>query len=277
MESMSNAPHLLTQARTGYRLGHGQLLDHLFLDGLEDAYEGRLMGHYADTIAETLGFERAGQDAYAAESIRRARRAVDEGRFDAEIAPVAVGQGRSRAELARDETPGRCEPERLASLKPAFRSGGTVTAGNASSISDGAAALVLARASLAEAHGAAPLARILGHATHAQAPGAFTTAPARAVERLLAQVGWRTADVDLFEINEAFAVVAQIALRDLGIDAERLNVEGGACALGHPIGATGARIVVTLVHALRRRGLRRGVAALCIGGGEAAAIAIEVA
>ncbi|MCB1890343.1 MAG: acetyl-CoA C-acyltransferase [Rhodocyclaceae bacterium] len=275
MESMTNAPHLLTRARAGYRLGHGQLHDHLFLDGLEDAYEGQLMGYYADTIAEELGIGRAAQDACAAESVRRAQAAVASGAFDAEIAPVAANAGRARVALVRDETPATCDAERLASARAAFRPNGSVTAGNASSISDGAAALVLARQSTAAAHGRTPLARIVGHATHAQAPSRFTTAPAHAVNKLLAQIGWEVADVDLFEINEAFAVVALIARQALDIPADRLNVDGGACALGHPIGATGARLVVTLIHALRRRGLRRGIAALCIGGGEAAAIAIE--
>ncbi len=275
MESMTNAPHLLTRARAGYRLGHGQLHDHLFLDGLEDAYEGQLMGYYADTIAEARDIGRAAQDAYAAESIRRAQAAVAGGDFDAEIAPVATSAGRARVALARDETPDTCDAGRLDRARAAFRPNGSVTAGNASSISDGAAALVLARESTAVAHGRSPLARIVGHATHAQAPSRFTTAPAHAVQKLLEKIGWEAGDVDLFEINEAFAVVALIAREDLGIPPDRLNVDGGACALGHPIGATGARLVVTLIHGLRRRGLKRGIAALCIGGGEAAAIAIE--
>ena len=266
MESMSNAPYLLEKARTGYRLGHGRVFDHMFLDGLEDAYDkGRSMGTFAEDTAEHYQFTRAAQDEYALESLDRARAATASGAFAAEL--VAAGG------LGEDEAPGRAKPEKIPLLKPAFREGGTVTAATSSSISDGGAALVVARRAAVEAE---PLARIVGHASHAQAPAWFTTAPVFAIRKLLDRVGWRVDDVDLFEVNEAFAVVAMAAMRDLAIPRERLNVNGGACALGHPIGCSGARIVVTLVHALRARGLRRGVASLCIGGGEATAVAVEV-
>ncbi|EPX84844.1 acetyl-CoA acetyltransferase [Rubellimicrobium thermophilum DSM 16684] len=268
MESMSNAPYLLDHARGGYRFGHGRLHDHMVLDGLEDAYErGRAMGDFAEDCATAFGFSRADQDGYALESLSRAQEALAEGRFLAETVPLE--------ELAQDEGPARARPERIARLPPAFREGGTLTAANSSSIADGAAALVLMAEDIAAATGAAPLARILGHATHAQAPAQFTTAPAGAVRKLLDRLGWGAETVDLWEINEAFAVVAMAAMRELRIPRERLNVNGGACALGHPIGATGARILVTLVHALRTQGLRRGIAALCIGGGEATAVAVE--
>lgn len=269
MESMSRAPYLLDKARTGYRAGHARMLDHMFLDGLEDAYDaGRAMGTFAEDCAQTYGFTREAQDAYALQSLDRARQAIDSGAFDAEL--IAIG------EVTQDEQPGRARPEKIPHLKPAFREGGTVTAANASSISDGAAALVLTRASVAEAQGLEPLAVIRGHAGHAQAPGLFTTAPVPAMQKLLDGIGWSVADVDLWEINEAFAVVAMAAIRDLSLDPERVNVNGGACALGHPIGCSGARIVVTLLAALRARGLRRGVASLCIGGGEATALAVEL-
>ncbi|WP_050838946.1 acetyl-CoA C-acyltransferase, partial [Bordetella pertussis] len=273
MESMSNAPHLIPKARQGYRLGDGQLLDHMYRDGLQDAYEGRLMGHYADLAAREYGFSREQQDAYAHESVLRAQRSVAEGEFAEEIAPIAglARRGAPAAMVAVDETPGLCDVSRLASLKPVFNADGTVTAGNASSISDGAAALVLTRQAHAERLGLAPQARIVGHATAALPPGQFPAAPVRAIARLFERVGWDRDSVDLFEINEAFAVVTMIALRELGLPAERVNVNGGACALGHPVGATGARLIVTLMHALRRRGLRRGVACLCLGGGEATA------
>jgi acetyl-CoA C-acetyltransferase len=265
MESMSNAPYLLEKARSGYRIGHGRVMDHMFLDGLEDAYDkGRSMGSFAEDCAEAYQFTRAAQDAYALESLDRAKAATASGAFAAEL--VATGG------LGEDEAPGRAKLERIPLLKPAFREGGTVTAATSSSISDGGAALVIARPSATDA---APLARIVGHASHAQAPGWFTTAPVFAVRKLLDRVGWRVEEVDLFEVNEAFAVVAMAAMRDLAIPRERLNVNGGACALGHPIGCSGARIMVTLVHALRARGLRRGVASLCIGGGEATAVAVE--
>ncbi|MGE8612136.1 MAG: acetyl-CoA C-acyltransferase [Achromobacter veterisilvae] len=277
MESMSNAPHLIPKARQGYRLGDGQLLDHMYRDGLQDAYEGHLMGHYADLAASEHGFSRAQQDAYAEQSVLRAQRSIAAGAFAAEIAPIAARarRGEAAAPIADDETPGLCDASRLGSLKPVFTPGGTVTAGNASSISDGAAALVLTRQGHAQRLGLASRARIAGHAAAALAPGQFPVAPVHAIARLLERVGWSSDSVDLFEINEAFAVVALIAMRGLGLPAERVNVDGGACALGHPVGATGARIIVTLLHALERRDLRRGVACLCLGGGEATAIAIE--
>ncbi|AZB57076.1 acetyl-CoA C-acyltransferase [Cereibacter sphaeroides] len=269
MESMSNAPYLLDKARGGYRIGHGRVLDHMFLDGLEDAYDrGRAMGTFAEDCAEAYQFTRDAQDAYALASLARAQAAIAEGRFAAEV--VAMDG------VAVDEAPGRARPEKIPQLRPAFREGGTVTAANSSSISDGAAALVIASAGAAEAQGLTPLATIRGHASHAQAPNLFTTAPIFAIGKLLERVGWSAAEVDLFEINEAFAVVAMAAMRDLDLPHDKVNVNGGACALGHPIGCSGARIVVTLIEALRARGLRRGVAALCIGGGEATALAVEV-
>ena len=269
MESMSGAPYLLEKARTGYRAGHGQVMDHMFLDGLEDAYDkGRAMGTFAEECADTYGFTREEQDAYALRSLDRAKAAIESGAFDAEI--VAVG------DVTTDEQPGRARPEKIPTLKPAFREGGTVTAANSSSISDGAAALVLTRASQAEQMGLKPIAVIRGHAGHAQAPALFTTAPIPAIQKVLTQVGWTVDDVDLFEINEAFAVVAMAAIRDLGLDDAKVNVNGGACALGHPIGCSGARIVVTLIAALQARGLKKGIASLCIGGGEATALAVEL-
>ena len=269
MESMSGAPYLLEKARTGYRAGHGKVMDHMFLDGLEDAYDkGRAMGTFAEECADTYGFTREEQDAYALRSLDRAKTAIETGAFDGEI--VAVG------DVTTDEQPSRARPEKIPTLKPAFREGGTVTAANSSSISDGAAALVLTRASQAEAMGLAPIAVIRGHAGHAQAPSLFTTAPIPAIQKVLTQVGWSVDDVDLFEINEAFAVVAMAAIRDLGLDDAKVNVNGGACALGHPIGCSGARIVVTLIAALQARGLKKGVASLCIGGGEATALAVEL-
>ncbi|UBM08187.1 acetyl-CoA C-acyltransferase [Cupriavidus metallidurans] len=277
MESMTNAPHLIPQARQGYRLGHGALLDHMYRDGLEDAYEGKLMGHYADVAAELQGFTRAGQDEFAAESVTRAQAAVADGRFRDEIAPVTVKGRGGDIEITDDETPARCNLDRLATLKPAFRKEGTVTAGNASSISDGAAALVLMRESEAARRGATVLARFSGLATHAQAPSEFTSAPVGAIRRVLDKAGWTKDDVDLYEINEAFAVVTLYAMRELDLPHGKVNVNGGACALGHPVGATGARLLVSLLYALRQRGLRRGVAALCLGGGEATAMAIELA
>ncbi|MCJ2109561.1 acetyl-CoA C-acyltransferase [Methylobacterium sp. E-041] len=268
MESMSNAPYLLDKARGGQRLGHGRMLDHMFLDGLEDAYDrGRLMGTFAEDTAQAYQFTREAQDAYALESLARATRATAEGAFADEIVPVGGA--------ATDEGPRRARPEKIPTLKPAFRPNGTVTAANASSISDGAAALVLMRRSQAERGGVAPLGIVRGHASHAAAPAWFSTAPIGAIGKLLDKVGWRAGDVDLYEINEAFAVVAMAAMRDLDLQPDRVNVHGGACALGHPIGASGARIVVTLLAALARTGGRRGIAALCIGGGEATAIAVE--
>lgn len=269
MESMSGAPYLLEKARTGYRAGHGKVMDHMFLDGLEDAYDkGRAMGTFAEECADTYGFTREEQDAYALRSLDRAKTAIETGAFDGEI--VAVG------DVTTDEQPGRARPEKIPTLKPAFREGGTVTAANSSSISDGAAALVLMRKSQADAMGLTPIAVIHGHAGHAQAPSLFTTAPIPAMQKVLAKVGWTVDDVDLFEINEAFAVVAMAAIRDLGLDDAKVNVNGGACALGHPIGCSGARIVVTLIAALQARGLKKGVASLCIGGGEATALAVEL-
>jgi acetyl-CoA C-acetyltransferase len=272
MESMSNAPYLLDKARAGLRLGHGRTLDHMFLDGLEDAYDrGRLMGTFAEDTAEKLQFTRQAQDAFALESLGRARRATQEGAFRSEIVAVA-----GREETLDDETPTRARPEKIPTLKPAFRDGGTVTAANSSSISDGAAALVLMRLSDAERRGHTPLATIRGHASFAQAPAWFTTAPIGAMTKLFEKTGWRAQDVDLFEINEAFAVVTMAAMRELDLPHDKVNVTGGACALGHPIGASGARILVTLLAALQARGLKRGVASLCIGGGEATALAVEM-
>ena len=277
MESMSNAPYLLPRARGGYRMGHGQVLDHMFLDGLEDAYErGRLMGTFAEDCAQSYGFTRQEQDAYALESLRRAQQAMEAGHFADEIVAVEAPAGRERRLIAADEQPPKARPEKIPTLKPAFRDGGTVTAANSSSISDGAAALLLMRQSEAERRGLSPLARIVAHAGHAQAPNLFTSAPVTAIQRVLARSGWSLDEVDLFEINEAFAVVPMVAMRDLDIPHARLNVHGGACALGHPIGASGARILVTLLAALQQRGYKRGVAAVCIGGGEATAVAIEL-
>ncbi|WP_430442049.1 acetyl-CoA C-acyltransferase [Shinella sp.] len=276
MESMTNAPYLLDRARGGYRLGHGRVIDHMFLDGLEDAYDkGRLMGTFAEDCAEAYQFTRPAQDDYAVTSLSRARDAIESGAFDGEIVPVTVKAGRSETVVSRDEQPGKAKLEKIPTLKPAFREGGTVTAANASSISDGAAALVLMRRSQAEREGFAPLATIVGHATHAQAPNLFATAPIGALQKLSARTGWNFADVDLFEINEAFAVVAMAAMRDLDLPHDKVNVHGGACALGHPIGASGARVLVTLLAALQRYDLKRGMATLCIGGGEATAVAIE--
>jgi acetyl-CoA C-acetyltransferase len=276
MESMSNAPYLLDRARSGYRLGHGRVLDHMFLDGLEDAYDkGRLMGAFAEDTAEAYQFTREAQDAFALESLRRARRANEDGSFAAEIVPVSVKGRGGETFVASDEQALKADPAKIPTLKPAFRPDGTVTAANSSSISDGAAALVLMRRSEAERRGLAPLAEIKAHAAHAQAPAWFTTAPVEAIRKLLDRVGWRPDGVDLYEINEAFAVVTMAAMRDLGLPHEKVNPNGGACALGHPIGASGARLIVTLLAALRGRGLKRGIASLCIGGGEATAIAIE--
>ncbi|OCJ03981.1 acetyl-CoA acetyltransferase [Rhizobium sp. AC27/96] len=277
MESMTNAPYLLDRARGGYRLGHGRVIDHMFLDGLEDAYDkGRLMGTFAEDCAEAYQFTRAAQDEYAITSLTRARNAIEEGAFDAEIVPVTVKAARAELVVSRDEQPGKAKPEKIPTLKPAFRENGTVTAANASSISDGAAALVLMRRSQAEREGIAPLATIIGHSTHSQAPNLFATAPIGALRKLAERTGWNLRDVDLFEVNEAFAVVAMAAMRDLDLPHEKVNVHGGACALGHPIGASGARVLVTLLSALKRYGMKRGMATLCIGGGEATAMAIEL-
>ncbi|MGD9867020.1 MAG: acetyl-CoA C-acyltransferase [Hyphomicrobiales bacterium] len=276
MESMTNAPYLLPKARAGLRLGHSQVLDHMFLDGLEDAYDrGRLMGTYAEDTAQHYQFTREQQDAYAIESLKRARRANEDGSFDGETVAVDVKTRKGTQAVTRDEQPFTADPARIPALKPAFREGGTVTPANSSSISDGAAALLLMRASTAEQRGLTPLARISGCATHAQAPAWFTTAPVGAMRKLLERLGWKTGDVGLYEVNEAFAVVAMAAIRDLALDPERVNVNGGACALGHPIGASGARILVTLLAAMEKHDEKRGVASLCIGGGEATAVALE--
>ena len=277
MESMSNDTYLLPKARGGYRLGHGQLLDHMFLDGLEDAYErGRLMGSFAEDCADKYGFTRADQDAYAITSTTRAQTAIRDGSFAWEIAPVTVPGKKGEVVVAQDEQPGKAQLDKVPGLKPAFKKDGTITAANSSSISDGAAALLMMRLATAERMGLAPLARIVGHATHAQQPAWFSTAPVGAMQKLFAKCGWRAGDVDLFEINEAFAVVAMAAMRELGLPHDKVNIHGGACALGHPIGASGARLLVTLIGALRKHGGKRGVASLCIGGGEATAMAIEL-
>ena len=276
MESMSNAPYLLDRARGGYRMGHARLLDHMFLDGLEDAYEkGRLMGTFAEDCAQSYAFTREAQDEYALSSLNRAKKATADGRFAAEIVPVTAKIEKQEREIHQDELPLKAAPDRIPLLKPAFRDGGTVTAANSSSISDGAAALVLMRRSEAERRGVKPLATIAGHATFAQAPPLFTTAPIGAIRALVERTGWALDKIDLFEINEAFAVVAMAAMHDLRLPRGKVNIHGGACALGHPIGASGARILVTLLSALEHYGLKRGIAALCIGGGEATAMAIE--
>ncbi len=276
MESMTNAPYLLDRARAGYRMGHGRVLDHMFLDGLEDAYDkGRLMGTFAEDCAQEYQFTREAQDAFAIASLTKAQKAIIDGSFAAEIVPVTVKAGRAERVVASDEQPPKAKLDKIPTLKPAFREGGTVTAANSSSISDGAAALVLMRRSEAERRGLTPLAAIAGHATHAQAPSLFTTAPVGAMRKLSEKTGWALGDVDLFEINEAFAVVPMVAIKDLALPAEKVNVHGGACALGHPIGASGARVMVTLLAALQKYGLKRGIASLCIGGGEATAVAIE--
>jgi acetyl-CoA C-acetyltransferase len=273
MESMSNAPYLLNKARGGYRLGHGTVYDHMFLDGLEDAYErGSLMGRFAEDTAEKYQFTRDAQDRFAEESLMRAKRATQDGAFAGEIVAVRTDKG----EIASDEPVIRADPAKIPLLKPAFREGGTVTAANSSGISDGAAALVLMSAAEAERRGAQPVAKIVAHASHAQAPAWFTTAPVGAIEKVLQKAGWKKGEVDLFEINEAFAVVALAVMRELNIPHEKVNVHGGACAMGHPIGASGARIIVTLLNALRQHQFKRGIAALCIGGGEATAMAVEL-
>src|SRR5512147_1859707 len=278
MESMTNAPYLLPKARAGLRMGHGQVIDHMFFDGLEDAYDkGRLMGSFAEDCAQKYQFTREAQDAFAVASLQRAQRANKEGWFAWETTPLAIKAGKDEKFIETDEQPFKANLEKIPSLKPAFRKDGTVTAANSSSISDGAAALVLMRRSTAAKLGLQPLATIVAHATHAQQPTWFTTAPVAAIRKLLSRTGWSAGQVDLFEINEAFAVVAMAAMRDLQLPHEKVNVHGGACALGHPIGASGARILVTLIGALRKYGGKRGVASLCIGGGEATAMAIELA
>lgn len=276
MESMSNAPYLLDRARSGYRMGHGRVLDHMFLDGLEDAYErGRLMGTFAEDCAQLHGFTREAQDAFAVASLTRAQQAIKDGSFSAEIVPVPVTVGKEQRLISDDEQPPKANLAKISTLKPAFREGGTVTAANSSSISDGAAALVLMRRSEAQKRGLKPLAVIHGHAAFADEPGLFPTAPVGAIKRLMSKTGWDLGTVDLFEINEAFAVVSLVTMSALDIPHSKVNIYGGACALGHPIGASGARILVTLLSALRQQKAARGVAAICIGGGEATAIAVE--
>jgi acetyl-CoA C-acetyltransferase len=275
---MTNAPYLLPKARAGLRMGHGQVLDHMFYDGLEDAYDkGRLMGTFAEDCAQKYAFSRAQQDEFAIASLTRAQKANREGWFAWELTPLALKMGKEEKFVENDEQPFKANLEKIPSLKPAFRKDGTVTAANSSSISDGAAALVMMRRSTAEKRGLAPLAVVVGQATHAQEPGWFTTAPVAAIRKLLEKTRWNASDVDLYEINEAFAVVTMAAMKEHGLPHDKVNVHGGACALGHPIGASGARIVVTLIGALRKYGLKRGVASLCIGGGEATAMAIELA
>ncbi|MCW1956331.1 MAG: acetyl-CoA C-acyltransferase [Roseobacter sp.] len=276
MESMSNAPYLLEKMRAGARIGHQKVIDHMFLDGLEDAYDkGRLMGTFAEDCAEAYQFSRAAQDDYAIGSLNGALEAIRSGAFEGEVAPVTLTTRKGEITITEDEQPAKARPEKIPTLKPAFREGGTVTAANASSISDGAAALVLASDEAAKAQGLTVRAQIIGHASHAQAPGWFATAPIPAAQKLLKTIGWSVEDVDLWEVNEAFAVVPMAFMQDMGIARDKINVNGGACALGHPIGASGTRIIVTLLNALEKRGLKRGVAAICIGGGEGTAIAIE--
>ncbi|MDH3933184.1 MAG: acetyl-CoA C-acyltransferase [Chromatiales bacterium] len=278
MESMSNAPYILPKARSGYRMGHGKVMDHMFLDGLENKDDGRLMGEFAEDTADKYGFTREQQDAFSIESVRRALAATESGAFAAEIVPVEVKSRRGSSVVDQDEEPFRCDIDKIPTMRAAFRrDGGTVTAASSSSISDGAAALMLMRASEAKRRGVAPLATILGHAGFAQQPEWFTTAPVFAIKTLLDRLDWTPSDVDLYEVNEAFAVVAMAAITDLQLDPATVNVNGGACALGHPVGATGARILVTLINALKARDMKRGVAGLCIGGGEATALAIELA
>lgn len=276
MESMSNAPYLLDRARSGYRMGHGQIRDHMFLDGLEDAYDkGRLMGTFAEDTAQAYQFTREQQDSFAIESLKRAQKAITGGAFAAEVVPVAVKSGKTETSVAQDEQPLKAKLDRISSLKPAFRDGGTVTAANSSSISDGAAALVMMRRSEAERRGIRPLAVVRAQATYSQAPAWFTTAPVGAIRKCLDRAGWTSKEVELYEINEAFAVVTLAAMRDLDLPHDKVNVHGGACALGHPVGASGARIIVTLLAAMEKYGARRGLASLCIGGGEATAMAFE--
>jgi len=276
LESMTNAPYLMLKARAGYRMGHAEIYDHMFYDGLQSPWDGKAMGCFADATSAKYGFTRAAQDAFAAESVRRAQRASKEGDFVGEIAPVTLKSRKGEQVVATDETPFQLDIDKIPTLKPAFGKDGTVTAASSSSISDGAAALIVASESAAKAMGLKPLARLVSYASHAQAPEWFTTAPAPAMQKALERAGWTAADVDLFEINEAFACVAMAAMHDLGLTHDKVNVNGGACAMGHPVGATGARLITTLLYALRKRGLRRGVASQCIGGGEACAVAIEL-
>jgi acetyl-CoA C-acetyltransferase len=276
MESMSNAPYLLPKARSGYRMGHGEIKDHMFLDGLEDAKTGRLMGSFAQDMADKMGMTRGDMDAFALDSLNRAKAAIANGGFKAEIVAVPVQTRKGEILVDTDEQPGNAMPDKIPSLKPAFSKDGTITAANASSISDGASALVLMKESKARALGLSPLARIVGHATQSQHPSEFTIAPVGAMTNLFNKTGWTAADVDLFEINEAFAMVTMAAMQKHNIDHAKVNVHGGACALGHPVGSTGSRIILSLIHALKQRGGKKGVASLCIGGGEATAMAIEI-
>ena len=277
MESMSQAPHMMPSARTGIKFGNGQLVDHMAFDGLTDAYQGGPMGNFAELCAEHYQFSREAQDAYAIESLKRAQRAIEDGSFEGEVTPVIVKSRRGDVEVAQDEQPMKARLDKIPGLRPAFKKDGTVTAANASSISDGAAAVVMMSAAEAEKRGLTPLATVVAHASHAHEPEWFTTAPVTAMKKVVEKAGWAMDDVDLFEINEAFAVVPMAAMQELGISHDKVNVNGGACALGHPIGASGTRICVTLVNALKKRGLKKGVASLCIGGGEATALAIEIA
>jgi acetyl-CoA C-acetyltransferase len=276
LESMTNAPYLLPKARAGYRMGHQEVLDHMFFDGLQSPWDGQLMGCFAEATAGKYEFTRRAQDDFATESVRRAKAASAGGGFSAEIAPVTVKTRKGETRIDTDETPGTLDVSKIPALKPAFKKDGTVTAASSASISDGAAAVVLARESYATAKGLKPLARIVGYTSFAREPEWFTVAPVGAIRKLLARLNWQTSDADLYEVNEAFAVVAMAAIKDLGLDYAKVNVNGGACALGHPIGATGARILTTLIYALRSRGKKRGIASLCIGGGEATAIAVEL-
>ncbi|MFD2166034.1 acetyl-CoA C-acyltransferase [Thalassotalea euphylliae] len=276
MESMSNAPYMLPKSRSGMRMGHGQVIDHMMLDGLENAYDGVSMGCFAQSTADGEQYTREAMDEYAIRSLSRANAAIESGAFANEVSPVTVKSRRGDTVVEIDEQPGNARPDKIPSLRPAFKKDGTITAANSSSISDGAAALVLMKQSEAEKRGLTPLCKIVGHATHAQAPEEFTVAPVGAVKKLLEKAGWSAADVDLYEINEAFAMVTMLAIDKLALDVNKVNINGGACALGHPLGASGARIMVTLIHALKNKGLSKGVATLCIGGGEATAIAVEM-
>ena len=276
MESMSNAPYILPKARGGMRMGHGQILDHMMMDGLENAYDGVAMGCFAQDTADEAGFTRQDMDNFALRSLERATAAIDSGAFSDEVTPVTVKTRRGEVLVDTDEQPGNARPDKIPSLRAAFKKDGTITAANSSSISDGAAALVLMKRSEAEKRGLTPLCKIVGHATHAQQPAEFTVAPVGAMEKLLTKIHWNIGDVDLFEINEAFAMVTMLAVKELELDINKVNINGGACALGHPIGASGARLIVTLIHALKNKGLSKGVASLCIGGGEATAIAVEM-
>jgi len=276
MESMSNAPYILPKARTGMRMGHGQVLDHMMLDGLENAYDGISMGCFAQDTADETGFTRKAMDEFALRSLARANAAIDSGAFKNEITAVTVKNRRGDIVIDTDEQPGNARPDKIPSLRAAFKKDGTITAANSSSISDGAAALVMMKLSTAKARGLTPLCKVVAHVTHAQKPSEFTVAPVGAMNKLLDKAGWTADDVDLFEINEAFAMVTMLAVKNMNLDIEKVNVNGGACALGHPLGASGARIMVTLIHALKNKGLSKGVASLCIGGGEATAIALEM-